>query len=81
MNVSLPQSQHTFINDLVATGRFDSADEAVSEGLRLLASQEKLREQIQVGIDQADRGELRDHDEVFQSIRQRVREVGGQASS
>lgn len=39
--------------------------EAVSEGARLLVSNEKLREAVQIGIDQANNGELHDHDTVF----------------
>ena len=43
--------------------------EAVSEGVRLLVSNEKLREAVQVGIDQANNGELHDHDTVFEQLK------------
>ena len=65
MDIQLPQDQRTAIEALVSTGRFSSVQEAVSEGVRLLVSNEKLREAVQVGIGQANNGELHDHDTVF----------------
>jgi predicted transcriptional regulator len=41
----------------------------LTEGLRLLVSSERLRQQVQEGIEQADRGELVDHDTVFGQLR------------
>jgi len=72
MNVELPAEQQAIIERLVATGRFSSAGEALTEGLRLLVSSERLSQQVQVGIDQADRGELVDHDTVFGQLRAMV---------
>jgi putative addiction module CopG family antidote len=69
MNIQLPQDQQSAIESLVNTGRFGSVQEAVTEGIRLLVSNEKLREAVQVGIDQADKGELHDHDTVFGQLR------------
>ena len=54
------------IRDLVESGRFDSPAEVVLEGLALVREQELarkarsdwLREEIQKGMDSADRGEL-----------------------
>ncbi len=69
MNVQIPQEQQAIVEELVAAGRFSSVQEAISEGIRLLASNEKLRLEIQVGIDQADRGELFDHDTVFAQLK------------
>ena len=69
MNIQLPQDQRTAIEALVSTGRFGSVQEAVSEGVRLLVSNEKLREAVQVGIDQANNGELHDHDTVFEQLK------------
>ena len=69
MNVQIPQEQQAIVEELVAAGRFSSVQEAISEGIRLLASNEKLRLEIQVGIDQADRGELFEHDTVFAQLK------------
>jgi antitoxin ParD1/3/4 len=69
MTVDLPAEQQAIIELLVASGRFSSAEEALTEGLRLLVSSERLRQQVQEGIEQADRGELVDHDTVFGQLR------------
>jgi predicted transcriptional regulator len=39
------------------------------------AGEEKLRQRIQLGLDQADRGELLDGEEVFEEMEQRQRGV------
>lgn len=69
VNVHLPPEQQTFIDELVSSGTFSTKDEAISEGVRLLISQEELKNEIDIGIEQADRGELIDHDTVFQQLR------------
>ncbi|HRX79763.1 MAG: CopG family transcriptional regulator [Planctomycetaceae bacterium] len=69
MEVQLPADQQAIIENLVASGRFPSVGDAILEGVRLLASTERLRQQVQVGIDQADRGELIDHDTVFARLK------------
>ncbi len=69
MEIQLPPDQQTLIENLVASGRFQSVDEAVAEGVRLLVSTEKLREDVQLAINQADRGEVLDHDTVFARLR------------
>ena len=72
MNINLPPDQLAFIENLVESGRFASADDVVGESVRLLGAREQLRQQIQAGVEQADRGELVDHETVFASLRQRA---------
>ena len=69
MEIQIPLEQQTIVEGLVATGRFSSVHEAISEGIRLLVSNETLRQEIHVGIEQADRNELIDHDSVFAQLR------------
>lgn len=69
MNLELPLEQQAFITGLVESGRFASAREVLCEAVRLLVSQERLKQEIQVGIQQAERGELSDHDTVFGHLR------------
>jgi antitoxin ParD1/3/4 len=65
------------IRELVASGRYGSAAEVVLEGLALVrerellrkAGQDWLKREVQIGIDQADRGELIPAEEVFSSLR------------
>jgi putative addiction module CopG family antidote len=68
MNIDLPKEQLASIDSLVAAGRFSSAEEAIREGIRLLVSRERLRQQVQTGIDQADRGKVTDHDTVVAEL-------------
>jgi len=66
-------------------GLYLSASEVVREALRLLEERdrvnaiqlEELRREIQIGIDQADRSELRDGPEVFAKLRTKLRTRNG----
>lgn len=78
MNISLSPAQQLLIENMVAAGRFSSVDEALAEGVRMLAASEKLRQQVQVGIEQADRGELLEHEVVFGRLRMLAARNGNQ---
>ncbi len=77
MNVPLPAELERFLTELVESGRYESEGEAVCAALRLLKEQEELRgirlaelrKEIAIGLEQADRGELLDADEVFRRLR------------
>ena len=66
MNVSLTPELERYINQKIESGLYQTASEVVRAGLRLLAEREdlhrqtveELRRELQVGIDEADRGEL-----------------------
>jgi antitoxin ParD1/3/4 len=66
MNVSLTPELERLIHNKVETGLYLSASEVVREALRLLEERDKLqamrfeevRREIQIGIDQAARGEV-----------------------
>ena len=75
MILNLPTEQQAFISGLVQSGRFASVNDAISEGIRLLVSQEQFKQEIQVGIQQADRGELTDHATVFKHLRSKATAV------
>jgi putative addiction module CopG family antidote len=53
MHIDLPAEQQTFIENLVACGRFSSQNDAICEAVRLLISREQLKQKTQVGIEQA----------------------------
>lgn len=71
MNISLPQQLEQWVKQRVDTGMYDSASEVIREALRLLREQEdlkqlrtqELRRQLQVGVEQLDRGASRAFDE------------------
>ena len=76
MNVSLTPELEQLVSELVESGRYRSATEVVSEGLRLLAVRdeadraklEALRRLIQEGIDSGPAAPL-DMDEIIATAR------------
>ncbi len=66
MNLELDPSLSQFVSELVASGQYASEAEVVREGLTLLlqrsaerkAALEELRQKIQVGLDEIERGEV-----------------------
>jgi antitoxin ParD1/3/4 len=61
MAIRLPADVEEGIRRRVESGHFADADEVIREAMRLLDDQERqlasLREKLQVGLDQLDRGE------------------------
>ncbi len=76
MNLELDPEVDKAIDELVASGGYESRQEVVREAVALLKSREILREEslqrlrreIQIGIDQIDRGEFFDGEEVFDEL-------------
>ena len=75
MQVSLPSDAKQFIDTLVKTGQYTSASDAVAEGVRLLMSHEKLKEDIQEGIRELDAGLGIDGKQVIEELRQRAEQA------
>lgn len=69
MHIELPAEQRAMVEGLVASGRFNSLNEAIGEAIELLVSREELKQTVQLGIEQADRGEIINHDTVFGQLR------------
>jgi antitoxin ParD1/3/4 len=59
ITAEIPVEFESFIEYQLITGRYRSAQEVISDALRLLRDQklEGMRREIQVGIDELDRGE------------------------
>lgn len=64
-----------YIEQLVASGAYDSPQAALDEAVALLIRREQLRADLQAGIDQADRGELIGAEDVFARLERRAREI------
>lgn len=79
-NISLTPQLQKFVDDRVATGRYQTASEVVREGLRLLELQERerdaafaaLRKKLKRGAAQAQRGELVDGEKFFKHLLARL---------
>jgi antitoxin ParD1/3/4 len=83
-SVKLTARHEAVIEDLVRSGRYESADEVVSEGLRLIerreaedaARLEALREAARLGFEDLDQGRYREFgedDDFAEYIAERVR--------
>ncbi|MDA1053415.1 MAG: CopG family transcriptional regulator [Planctomycetota bacterium] len=68
MNLNLPVEANDFVKSLVAQGKYENEEAAVVDGIRLLMGREKLRSEINKGIEQLDRGESFDEDTVFDEV-------------
>ena len=79
LNVSLTPRHERFIADRVRSGKYQSSSEVVREGLRLLeeheerrqALREELRQMIEVGIEEARRGDSVDGEAFMDDLRRR----------
>jgi predicted transcriptional regulator len=78
--ITLPDDVAAALDRLIAAGRYESADallleavldrqtQAEEDAAMTDAERESLRKAIQVGIDQADRGELVDAEEFMENL-------------
>jgi len=79
LTITLTQELEAFIRERVASGRFDTASDVVREGLELLemreqgreAALEEIRREIEVGLEQAKAGQLRDGEAFFTELQQK----------
>lgn len=79
MNLNLSTDTTQFLESLVASGQYPSAEDAVTEGLRLLHGQQKLQKDIQQGIDELDADQGIESKHVFAELRQRGQKLNQQA--
>ena len=87
MNVSLTPELETLVHEKVGSGLYTSASEVVREGLRLLKERdtvqqqrlEQLKKEIALGLEQLDRGEGLDGEQVFAELRQLSEDRRGQS--
>ena len=85
MNVSLTPELEALVQSKVASGLYNNQSEVVREALRFLAEQDqmrqahlaRLREALDLGLQEADRGELFDGPEVVQEMREFLRRRSG----
>jgi antitoxin ParD1/3/4 len=86
MNVSLTPQLEQLVHDKVKSGRYLSASEVVREGLRLLEERDhlhslhlaELQQKLNPGVEQADRGELLESDDVFAELEADIQKIEAQ---
>lgn len=69
MNIELAPDTFALVESMVAAGQYTTANEAVADGVRLLIARNRLREEIQIGIDDLENGRVHSHEEVFSELR------------
>ena len=74
MNVTISGDAEQLVREEMATGRYDSAQEVVQEGLRLLHERSLLNEQIEEGLAELDRGESVPGEDAFQALWEKSRQ-------
>ena len=80
MEITLQPELEQFIQEKITSGQYQSLNEAVNAGLKLLMEQEliyqgrfgELRQEIMVGIEASERGEVVDSETVFSSIQEKL---------
>jgi antitoxin ParD1/3/4 len=76
MTIQIPAEFQQFVRQVIERGSFGTETEVVSEALRLLQTldlrQDELRRELQVGLDELNRGEEVDGEDVFRDLRERL---------
>ena len=83
MKIFLNREARKFIEEQVESGRYSSPSDVMGEALRLLSEKERIRtkrfaelkEKIRVGIEELDRGEGIDGEEVFAELEEETRQL------
>jgi len=78
MSTDIPSDYGPVVQEMIAQGKFQNEQEIVAEGIRLVIARDKLHADIQAGIDELDRGESVDADEVYAEARRRIKAIEDQ---
>jgi antitoxin ParD1/3/4 len=81
MNIAIKTSQADFINGLLESGRYKTAEEIVETAVNLLADQEadqanwkaETREKLEMGLAELDRGESFTLEQVITRLQEKIR--------
>ena len=87
MDITLQPELEQFIQEKITSGQYQSVNEAVNAGLKLLMEREliyqgrfaELQQEIMVGIEASQRGEVVDSETVFNSIQAKLEQRRHQA--
>jgi Arc/MetJ-type ribon-helix-helix transcriptional regulator len=68
MSVQIPSDFAPFVKRLVDSHWFLSEEDVIAEGLRMLRASETLKDEVEKGFDELDRGLGADVDGVFERL-------------
>ena len=79
MNITLSPELEKLVNEKVQTGEFDNAEAVVAQALRAMVERDEdeshlrqtIREKIDRGVAQADRGEFVDGEKFLEQLHQK----------
>ncbi len=79
MSTPIPPEFEPYVQEAIASGRYQSAEEVVREAFRLLRDRESLRADVKAGFDEIERGEGIELDEkglrdLFDDVKARGRD-------
>jgi antitoxin ParD1/3/4 len=81
MTVELSVETMQAVEALVASGEFRTPQDAIGEGVRLLATRRQLRADIQKGIEELNAGQWVEGKVLFAELRERARQSTEQQGS
>ena len=86
MTVEIPVNYQAFVKAVIDRGQFQTEEQVVGEALRLLAERdrrlEEFRREVQIGLDQLDRGEYTEYDdESLKELFEQIKAEGRQSQS
>jgi len=76
MTIEISPNNERYIEAVVQTGEYRNRSQVVDEALDLLRQRDALRNDVNAGVEQLDRGEGIPADEVFERLANRVQEIG-----
>ena len=71
----LSSDNQSYISDLIQSGRYRTAGEALDQAVDLLKRRQRLVDDIEAGIAQAENGDLIPADEVFDHLENRAKQI------
>jgi putative addiction module CopG family antidote len=79
MSVDIPAQFLPFVQQSIASGRFESESAMLTEALKLLAQQEKERKMVEEGLDELERGDYLEFDDAglarfFEDVKKQARQ-------
>ncbi len=80
MNISFTPELEQFIQSQVSSGKYDSIEEVIVAGIKLLEEREciyqgrfaQLQREIAIGVEASERGEVIDGEVVFHQLQQKL---------
>jgi antitoxin ParD1/3/4 len=75
VSTEMSAENERYLDQAVRDGLYASRDQAIDIAVELLKRRDQLRRDVQVGVEQADRGDLIPAEDVFRRLEQRAREI------